>query len=205
MERACVFIDGGNFYRGMKEARLPATGLNYDSFSRKLLQHRQWLETRFYIGKLRQEGNKNLYREQRKFLSRMEKYAPSVKVFLGRMAKRDSEAAQALDRWLRDRDVPISSLAEDALWKIVDRWKSRWVEKAVDVMIAVDMVSMAIEDKYDTAYLMSADGDFAPAITKAREKGKTVFVASPIYRSQIASAANAFIHLKKESFHGCWE
>ena len=44
-----------------------------------------------------------------------------------------------------------------------------WVEKAVDVMIATDMVSKAYENKYDIAYLLSADGDFTHAIKKVRD------------------------------------
>ena len=79
-----------------------------------------------------------------------------------------------------------------------------WVEKGVDVMISADMVSMAYEDKYDTAYLLSADGDFTHAIKKVRDIGKKVFVASSIPGNEISGAANSFIPMDKRFFDGCW-
>ncbi len=47
-------------------------------------------------------------------------------------------------------------------------------EKGVDVEIAVDLVTGAYEDLYDTAILISSDTDLLPAIKIARGKGKKV-------------------------------
>jgi uncharacterized LabA/DUF88 family protein len=47
-------------------------------------------------------------------------------------------------------------------------------EKKVDIAIAIDMVSLGYEDGYDTAVLVSGDGDFAPAIAKVKELNKQV-------------------------------
>ncbi len=47
-------------------------------------------------------------------------------------------------------------------------------EKGVDVQIAVDMVVAAYEQKFDKILVVSSDTDLAPAIKKAREKGKVV-------------------------------
>ena len=79
-----------------------------------------------------------------------------------------------------------------------------WVEKAVDVMIAVDMISMAHRDAYDAAYLLSADGDFTPAVDEVRDIGKKVFAASPLYGAALAARANAFISMKRDFFAGLW-
>jgi len=49
-------------------------------------------------------------------------------------------------------------------------------EKKVDVRIAIDMVSFAYEDAYDTAILVSGDGDFLPVIKKVKELNKNVEV-----------------------------
>lgn len=46
----------------------------------------------------------------------------------------------------------------------------------IDVILAVDMVSMC--DWYDTAILLSADGDFAPALEAVTRKGVRVEVIS---------------------------
>jgi len=47
-------------------------------------------------------------------------------------------------------------------------------EKGVDVQIAVDMMTAAYENLCDRIILVSSDTDLAPAIRKAREKGKIV-------------------------------
>ena len=49
-----------------------------------------------------------------------------------------------------------------------------FVEKAVDVMLAVDLVVMAERDDFDDAYLLSADGDFTPAVEHVRSQGRRV-------------------------------
>ena len=45
-------------------------------------------------------------------------------------------------------------------------------------MLAVDMVLLAERGEYDAAYLLSADGDFTPAVRATRELGRKVYVAS---------------------------
>lgn len=47
-------------------------------------------------------------------------------------------------------------------------------EKGVDVQIAVDMLVAAYENTCDRIILISSDTDLAPAIKKAKEKGKRV-------------------------------
>lgn len=47
-------------------------------------------------------------------------------------------------------------------------------EKGVDVLMAVDLLAGAYEDKYDTAILVSSDTDLIPAVDKVRAKSKQV-------------------------------
>src|SRR3989344_4882929 len=47
-------------------------------------------------------------------------------------------------------------------------------EKGVDVKIAIDIVIDGIEDKYDTAIIVSSDTDLIPAIKYVQSKGKKV-------------------------------
>ena len=54
-----------------------------------------------------------------------------------------------------------------------------WVEKAVDVQIAVDMIAMAQRGEYDAAYLLSADGDFTPAVEEVLNIGRKVSLPRP--------------------------
>lgn len=75
-----------------------------------------------------------------------------------------------------------------------------YVEKQVDVRIAVDLVSMAHRNEYEVAYLLSADGDFVPAVEEAKRFGKRVFAASAQQGRQLAKAVDAFIPLAPEWF-----
>lgn len=54
-------------------------------------------------------------------------------------------------------------------------------EKMTDVNIAVELMSDAFQDKYDVAYLLSADSDLAPVITRIRSlfPEKKIIVAFP--------------------------
>lgn len=46
--------------------------------------------------------------------------------------------------------------------------------KEDDIHLAVDMVKLAFNNAYDTAILVSSDGDFVPAVQAVKEIGKNV-------------------------------
>ncbi|MFW9877262.1 MAG: NYN domain-containing protein [Candidatus Thorarchaeota archaeon] len=50
------------------------------------------------------------------------------------------------------------------------------IEKKVDIKIAIDIISLAYENAYDTGVLVSGDGDFVPVVTKVKELDKKVEV-----------------------------
>ena len=80
------------------------------------------------------------------------------------------------------------------------------VEKGVDVMLATDLVVRAYQDQYDTAILVSGDGDFYPAIQAVKDRGKQVEVAA--FESNISAEASRVsdLHIKltKTFFTGLW-
>ena len=47
-------------------------------------------------------------------------------------------------------------------------------EKGVDVRLAVEMIRLAREDRYDEAYLISSDTDLVPAVEEVQSFGKRV-------------------------------
>ncbi len=53
-----------------------------------------------------------------------------------------------------------------------------YVEKGIDVHIAIDMVHLASQNNYDVAILVSGDTDFLPAVKLAKKFGKHVTVAA---------------------------
>jgi len=66
------------------------------------------------------------------------------------------------------RTMPSVSLGEG--------WRSPpdYVEKAVDVKLAINLVMMARNNDYDVAYLITSDSDLVPAVDMVRDIGKEV-------------------------------
>jgi len=60
------------------------------------------------------------------------------------------------------------------------------IEKKVDIKIAVDIISLAYENAYDTAVLVSGDGDFVPVVKKVKELDKNLEVWA--FRYSLANA-----------------
>ena len=58
------------------------------------------------------------------------------------------------------------------------------VEKGIDVAIAVESLCLAYEDAYDTALLVSGDGDYVQLLEALKRKGKHIEVA--MFKSQSA-------------------
>ena len=79
-------------------------------------------------------------------------------------------------------------------------------EKGIDVMITADLVNMAWKNQYDTAILISGDGDFTYAAQMVKDIGKNFKVCS--FRSTLSSAlarvADASIILDDEYMAEVW-
>ncbi len=202
-ERAVFFIDGSNWYHAAKKIQINISAIDYGKFARKLSQeHRKVVEIRYYIGKI--SGDLNLSRSQANFLSIIKKQG--VKVILGRVEKKrvrpeNNQIQKELDELLSSYGHLIKhSAVLDKLKKLTFRDTYSYTEKRVDVNIAVDMVSTAMKDEFDVAYLVSADGDFIPAVETVRETGKKVFAATPASGYELKKAVNNFIYLRPEWF-----
>lgn len=208
-ERAVLFVDGSNWYHSLREQGIREPGeLHYGRISRKLVRDRDWLETRYYVGQVQQRGRARLYSEQRRFLTRLHGTDPRISVHLGRLEPRTakSPAARELIAFLAGLSVRIDPGVHHRLVEIAREHRSTtdWVEKAVDVMIAVDMVVLAERDRFDVAYLLSADGDFTPAVEAVRARRKKVFAVSAAHGAQLAAACDAFIRLDAEWLADCY-
>ena len=64
------------------------------------------------------------------------------------------------------------------------------------------MILMAYADEYDVAFLLSADGDFIPAVEAVKSMGKKVFAASPSRGNELKQVVDTFIPLEREWFFG---
>lgn len=207
-DRAVVFVDGSNFYHSLKEARIPAFGdINIAKLCQKLVgPARDWTATRYYTGRVNQQEAPEVYKKQRRFLSRL-LLDPKITAHFGRLETRPSknELAEELAQYLADLKMRVHMDVYQDLVRMAQRHQKVLVtqEKAVDVHLSVDMVLMAHRHEYDAAYLLTADGDYTPAVAAVRSIGKKVYCASTSSGAQLAAASNTFIPLKANFFSDC--
>lgn len=69
------------------------------------------------------------------------------------------------------------------------------VEKGIDVAIAVESLSLAFEDAYDTAILVSGDSDYIELVEAVKRKGKHIECA--MFRNQSAGMLVEYV----DKFH----
>jgi len=208
-ERAIVFVDGNNWFHALKNAGLTNLGqLNYAKVSRKILMGREWVATHYYVGQVRQEDNAQLYAAQRRAMMWLKARDTRIRIIYGRLEPRRviNDAAIELKEYLANLTIRIDRDVYRYLSALANRYERLTVpvEKAVDVNIAVDMVSMAINNEYDTAYLLSADGDFTPAVDTAMAQGKKIFAVSIEPGAKLAKSVHKFIRLNKDWFDECF-
>jgi uncharacterized LabA/DUF88 family protein len=85
----------------------------------------------------------------------------------------------------------------DRYCKSCNRTYKAYEEKRTDVNIAVQMVSLAYENQYDKAILISADSDLVPALVaiKSANPNLKIVVVSPIGFKGIALSHSAHLML----------
>ncbi len=207
-DRAVVFIDGNNWYHSLRACGVDLGRLSYASIARKLLGPRTLVGLRYYIGRVPQDYSAQLYADQRRFITQIEAEDSRFSAHFGRLEGRPAKdgAAKELLQYLGGLRERIDPKIRGELYEIARRHDSVrvMVEKAVDVMLAVNMVAMAQRDEYDTAYVLSADGDYTHAVKVAREMGKRVFAATAGPAAQLGAACNSLISLSAAWFGDCY-
>lgn len=149
--RALIFIDGNNFYYKLKDITLGKTGIlklldfNYQKFAKNLIKDNILVEIRYYVGAVKRQNGEN--REKSETL-----YANQQKL-IGK---------------LQQQNIPV------ILGNLIQHPDKIFHEKGVDVRIAVEMIRLAREDKYDIAYLLSSDTDLVPAVEEVKSFNKQV-------------------------------
>jgi len=155
-ERVVAYIDGFNLYFGLKSKDWRRYyWLDLQKMVQNLLKSNQVLEyTKYFTARI--SGPPDKQKRQTTYIEALETL-PNFQTFYGKY--------QNIPRTCRRCDyqeaVPI--------------------EKMTDVNIAVELLSDAFRDLYDTAYLISADSDLVPVIASMRTlfPQKRVIVAFP--------------------------
>lgn len=157
MSRVIAYIDGMNLYHGLRDRfGRRHHWLDVEALARSVLLPRQRLErTYFYTARVRNQPESE--QRQDAYLS----------VLAGRSALVHIVEGRFQERFGRCRSCGTVRVIYE--------------EKETDVNIAAGLIRDAAADRYDTALLVSADSDLAPAITTARDisPGKRFLVAFP--------------------------
>ncbi|MGE5426061.1 MAG: NYN domain-containing protein [Bacillota bacterium] len=159
-ERVQIFIDGGNFHHlALKKLNIKELDFSFDNFIDFLVGNREITEfgKRFYIGTVREsEGNPHsveLMAKQGALFSRLESTEWQIKT---------SKLRNRLERIvIDDRTVDCQNILSKGITCIEINRKR---EKGIDVKLATDLIIGAMDDRYDTAILISSDTDLVPAI-----------------------------------------
>lgn len=174
MERVCAYIDGFNLYFGIKSSGW---------------RHLYWLNVRLLCQSLLKPGQELVFTSY--FTSRVgqpEEKRKRQETFLSALGTL-SDFRIFLGKYQLNRRVCPRCRFEDRIPN----------EKMTDVNIAVEMMSDAFQDKYDTALLISADSDLRSPVTTVRRlfPQKKVVVAFPPNRvsTELKSVASAYIHI----------
>ncbi len=86
------------------------------------------------------------------------------------------------------RRIPFTTVR---LGRLHRRFDGTLVEKGIDVAIAVESLSLAYEDAYDTVLLVSGDGDYVQLVEAIKRKGKHVECA--MFRNQSAGVLLEYV------------
>jgi uncharacterized LabA/DUF88 family protein len=81
-----------------------------------------------------------------------------------------------------------------------------YVEKGVDIALAIDMLDLAYHNTYDTAIIISGDGDFSRAVEIVQRMGKHVENSCPpsVRSYHLQNTCDRTIILDAAFLTGCW-
>ena len=150
-ERVMIFIDGSNLYFSLKniKARRPELP-SLMQFSLKKLgeklcdNDRKLIRTYYYNAALDLSKDKDAYQSQQKWFAKVQA-TPDTELVLAKRHRRVDKEGRVY-----------------------------YSIKGDDIHLAIDMLKYAFNNAYDTAILVTGDGDFYPAIRAVKAYGKRV-------------------------------
>lgn len=168
MERVSILIDGSNFYHlVLKKLGLKESQFDFEKFAEFLADGRiiSDMGKRFYTGTVREkEGDirsKETMARQTSFFTILKGNNWEIKT--SKLQTRMEEIS------IDNRVVDYENILKVGIKKIKFE-KLR--EKGIDVKLATDLIVGAVDNKYDTAIIVSSDSDLTPAIDWVRHRKK---------------------------------
>jgi uncharacterized LabA/DUF88 family protein len=157
VDRVAAYVDGFNLYFGLKaKYGRKYLWLDLQALAESLLRPGQTLEKVVYCT-ARVRNDLDGKRRQADYLDALVSHSPLVTVLDGHFQEKHRRCRRCGSAW------------------------TVYEEKQTDVNIAVAMLGDAVRDRYDTALLISGDGDLCPAVRtmKSLWPEKRVIAAFP--------------------------
>lgn len=182
-ERVQVFVDSGNFYHlVLKKLNVHDVDFDFDKFVHFITKERTITREgkRFYIATVRDK--KDDYENKQVMAKQNTLFTNLIKA--GNWVIKTSKLKTRIETIKIDNRV--ANYQEILKIGIKEFVYERSREKGIDVKISVDLITGAIDDKYDTAILVSSDTDLVPAIdlVRWRFKKKVEYVGFSIPRDE---------------------
>jgi uncharacterized LabA/DUF88 family protein len=180
MKKVSIFIDGNNFYHGLKyhyKNNLKAIDFNFNKLIKFLIKDNSLINIFYYNASLDKNENLHKYESQKKFFDKLREI-PNMNLILCRLLKR----------------------------KIRNTNNYYYVLKEDDIHMAVDIVEGACDNLFDIAILVSGDGDFVPAVRAVQKRGKVIeniYFKNSSSRNLKRHCDNSF-ELTKEILDSCF-
>ncbi len=147
-KRVSIYIDGANFYYGLKTVnkRYSDIFFDFEKFVNEIVGKDELITIYYYNAPLKEKFNKWVYWNQMKLFARLKKIDKCHVVLCKRQKRVDSDKQEY------------------------------YIIKGDDINLSLDMLRDACKNKYDKAILISGDGDFAQLVDYVKKEGKEVEV-----------------------------
>ncbi len=182
MQRVSVYVDGFNLYYGLRDRGWRRYyWLNLNLMAERLLRPGQILVgVRYFTAEIvPQPGEQDARMRQDTYLRALATL-PNLSVHYGRFLPRQASCRHCGATWIR------------------------YEEKMTDVNIAVELLGDAQDDVFDTAIIVSGDGDLSGPVQAVRQRypDKRVVIAFPPRRHSIGlrNAATASFTIGRDVF-----
>lgn len=176
-DRLSIFIDGSNFYHALKEVH-GRTDVDFKAFAKSMGSSphgtdRSLNPVSYYNSVVDASRHPGTFAGQQRLFDYLEKADdPPFTIYRGRIEHhgrlkyncRNCEETLTVSTQTCPMCGSVETLRDSS-------------EKGVDVKLAVDMVTGAIEERYDVALLVSEDSDFVPALEAVRNHNKRIELA----------------------------
>ncbi|GBE30399.1 NYN domain protein [bacterium BMS3Bbin04] len=175
MKRVAVFIDGSNFYNGLRD-NVGRMDVDFQQFGKVLAQKTggELLRIYYYNAKVDAEFDPDNYEKQQRFITHLA-HTQYLTLRLGKL-------------------VYYQVRGEDSTRKHYA------VEKGLDVKLAIDLVRLAVNRACEVAVIVSGDKDLAEVVEYGKEMGLEVVSAffPRGLSEQLATHADRVIYFNEE-------